>query len=239
MVPNDYSATWFNLFLRPIPAEQTGREIAFLTRQLPRPAFSSILDLCCGEGRHAVALAQLGYEIIGVDREHAALVCARRACPFARFVCADMRDIAAIDRTFDGVIILWQSFGYFDAAANVRLLGDIAGRLTSRGRLVLDLYHPDFFRAHQQPRTFEISGMSVTEEKRVIDDRLTVTLHYAHDENARGSDVFSWELFQPAQLAYEASRFGLAHVVTCAAHDERTPASADRPRYQIVFERNA
>ncbi|HKG95752.1 MAG TPA: methyltransferase domain-containing protein [Gemmatimonadaceae bacterium] len=53
--------------------------MAFLERALPRAAISRVLDLCCGPGRHALPLAERGYDVTGVDRDAAALGAARRA----------------------------------------------------------------------------------------------------------------------------------------------------------------
>jgi SAM-dependent methyltransferase len=75
---NEYSPTWYELFLQPIAPEQTEREAAFVARWLPQPAYSAVLDLCCGPGRHARALAGRGYRVTGVDTNTAALAAARR-----------------------------------------------------------------------------------------------------------------------------------------------------------------
>jgi cyclopropane fatty-acyl-phospholipid synthase-like methyltransferase len=57
---------WFESFfvegkfaevLRRIPAEQTSKEVEFIVEALALLAKSRILDLCCGVGRHTVALA--------------------------------------------------------------------------------------------------------------------------------------------------------------------------------------
>ena len=61
---NDYSDTWYTLFLQPIRTDQTESEIAFIIRNLPRPRYQSIVDLCCGTGRHARLLAAKGYQVI-------------------------------------------------------------------------------------------------------------------------------------------------------------------------------
>ena len=72
-MPNEYSATWFALFLQPIQRSQTESEIAFIVRHLPRPHYTSVVDLCCGTGRHARLLVARGYRMLGMDRDTAAL----------------------------------------------------------------------------------------------------------------------------------------------------------------------
>ena len=56
-------------------------ELAFLTRHLPREEFPTILDLCCGVGRHTAPLVAKGYHVVGIDRDYNAswsIVGARR-----------------------------------------------------------------------------------------------------------------------------------------------------------------
>lgn len=47
--------------------KDTLREVEFLIEELQLPAGSSILDVGCGTGRHAVALAKYGYAVTGID----------------------------------------------------------------------------------------------------------------------------------------------------------------------------
>lgn len=146
-----YSSAWFRTFLKTVPVEQTEREVGFLRRVLPLPEYRLLVDLCCGEGRHTVALAKAGYDVTGVDLDAAALNIARRESVDRRvtFLRADMRDLRAVPAGGDAVICMWQSFGYFDADQNLAVLHGIRDLLRPRGRLVLDIYHRDFFEAHQ------------------------------------------------------------------------------------------
>src|SRR3954471_18402492 len=109
---NDYSPTWYELFLQPIALEQTERETAFVARWLPLPAYSAVLDLCCGPGRHARALAARGYRVTGVDTNAAALSAARRMSDATiTYLDHDMRRLEELPGIFDAAICLWQSFG--------------------------------------------------------------------------------------------------------------------------------
>src|ERR1051326_4605830 len=51
-------------FLTP---ERTEREVEGIIRLLNLPAGSSLLDLCCGHGRHTIALARRGFHMSGLD----------------------------------------------------------------------------------------------------------------------------------------------------------------------------
>ena len=47
--------------------KNTAREIDFLLEELKLPPGGSVLDVGCGTGRHAVALAKRGYAVTGLD----------------------------------------------------------------------------------------------------------------------------------------------------------------------------
>ena len=114
---NDYLTIGFDTFLVPIPATQTAREIEFLARQLPQPRYQTLLDLCCGLGRHARGLSARGYTVTGVDSNRYALDGARKSDSLTQYVSDDMRGLESF-HDLDGVQLLWQSFGNFDSMTN-------------------------------------------------------------------------------------------------------------------------
>ena len=231
---NEYSPTWFELFLRRIAPEQTRREVEFLARHLPLPSFRNVLDICCGEGRHAAEMLSRGYAIVGIDRDESAIARARAKAPAARFVVGDMRELPALlPGPFDAALCLWQSFGYFDADTNAAILRDVAGLLRPGGRLVLDLYLPAFFDSRSGERTFEIDGKQATERRSIAGGRLRVELAIGDAE----LDLFQWQIYAPEELIALASRFGLSPLVACGGFDEATPPSDQTARYQLVLER--
>jgi SAM-dependent methyltransferase len=232
---NHYSTTWFELFLVPIDPAQTEREIAFITRWLPQPDYTTVLDLCCGPGRHARPLARRGYRVTGVDRNAAALaVAAAESSNGIVYLQRDMRELESLPGSFDAAVCLWQSFGYYDAATNAEILAQIARKLKPGGRFILDIYQRDFFERNQGTRSFERGGASVTETKRMDRDRLIVRLDYA----ARGEvDQFEWQLFRPEEICQLAEQCGFRSLNVCAGFDEALLATAEQPRMQLVLEK--
>lgn len=231
---NSYSQTWFGLFLEPLSAAQTEQEIEFLSRHLPQPP-AAMLDIGCGQGRHANRLAARGYQVTGIDLNRAALEKARqRAQGQVTYQALDMRHLAGLPGSFEAILSLWQSFGYFDDATNLDILGQISRKLSPQGRFVLDIYHRGFFEQHQGARTFEKSGLTITETKLMIGNRLSVTLEYDHDQ---APDKFEWQLFTPEEISQAAAKVGLSSLISCTNFDERQPASAASPRMQFVFEK--
>jgi SAM-dependent methyltransferase len=229
---NDYSTIWFDTFLSPIPPEQTAREIDFLARSLVQPKYTNILDVCCGMGRHARALSQRGYQVTGLDTNEYALEQARRADPLTRYLHGDMRALDALNENFDAVLILWQSFGNFDAATNEKILEHIARILKPYGRFVLDIYNRQFFETRPGERRIETPGRVVVENKAMEQNRLRVELDYG-----ALCDVFEWQVFYPDELAALGTRFGLNEIVRCTNFDPLQLPNADMPRMQFVFEK--
>ena len=245
-LPNAYSRRWFATFLGTLDLTAIEREVAFLTRQLPSASVHRVLDLCCGTGRHLAPLSGAGYDLIGLDRDTAALRDAQRAVRAlgasgntARMVRADMRSLPLANGACDAVICMWQSFGQFDAPTNHRVLAEVRRVLRPRGRFVLDLYHREYHERRLQPRSFEREGTAVEERRNFERGRLKVELHYrvgSADGGWHEADTFEWQLYTPIDLAAEAPSVGLELRVACAAFDERRPASAEEPRMQLVFE---
>ena len=232
---NTYSPTWIETFLTEYPAGQTEAEVAFLVRQLPMPDFSSVLDLCCGVGRHSLPLARLGYRVTGVDPNTGALDEARRRSGGeVTFRQADMRDLSSVPGTFDAALCLWQSFGYFDAETNESILRQVHAKLTSGGRFILDVYNRAYFESHQGGRTFERSGRTITETKRMQGNRLAVTLEYGP---GTAPDLFDWQLYSPEELCALSVSIGFVPVIVCSGFDEAQPASPDSPRTQLVLQK--
>jgi len=87
----------------------TEAEAAFLVEELAQPRGSSILDIGCGTGRHAIELARLGYHVTGVDLSSRMLEHARGAAEVAgvniELIHADATTYTP-DRRFDAAICL-------------------------------------------------------------------------------------------------------------------------------------
>ncbi|MCF3638485.1 class I SAM-dependent methyltransferase [Rhizobium sp. TRM95111] len=105
---------------------------------------ASVLDLGCGTGALAAALAGAGRRVAGVDPA-AAMLAIARARPGAagvRFVEGDARTVR-LGETFDLVALTGHAFQVFlsdrDMAA---VLATIAAHLVPHGRFVLDMRNP-------------------------------------------------------------------------------------------------
>ena len=103
----------------------------------------SVLDACCGVGRHAIELARMGFRVTGVDRTspflHAAEETADAEEVEVEFINQDMRSFAR-PNYFDAVINMFTSFGYFDELQDEKkLLRNIYTSLKPGGRILIDV----------------------------------------------------------------------------------------------------
>jgi SAM-dependent methyltransferase len=136
-----------------------------------------VLDMPCGVGRHAVELADRGFEVTGVDATPPYLDTARERAADAgvggncEFVDADMREFRRPE-TFDLAVNLYTSFGYFeDRADDERAARNIYEALTPGGRLVMSLTSKEVLAGKFQQRGWsEEDGTYLLEDREVTDD---------------------------------------------------------------------
>ncbi len=109
------------------------------------PPRARVLDAPCGNGRHARALAKLGFFVTGFDLAPTLLARARvyESPPELVFFRRDLRQ--PFPERFDVVLNLFTGFGYFDDPADDRRVFDnlVAG-LNSGGVLTVDFLNADF-----------------------------------------------------------------------------------------------
>ncbi len=120
-----------------------------------------ILDLCCGQGRHCLELARRGYaNVTGVDRSRYLIRLARRRARsqglHVQFKEGDARRFSLKPDSFDHVLLLGNSFGYFEQEEDdLAVLTAVRRVLRSSGRLVLDITDGEWMRQNYEPRTWE------------------------------------------------------------------------------------
>ena len=127
--------------------EETAEEVKFISEVLGLRDSGIILDLCCGQGRHSVKLAAMGYSVIGLDSSRILLELVEKESPRGEeirlwLIEGDMRDIPVHEESCDAVINLFTSFGFLDDAENLRVLESVASVLRHGGKFLLDYWNP-------------------------------------------------------------------------------------------------
>jgi len=127
-----------------------------------------ILDLMCGNGRIAINLAKMGYDVVGVDFSQVYIEDAKKRAVEhgvggrTRFVCGDVRELDKLlkdEAPFDGVVNVWTAIGYFDEETDEGIFRKAA--MLSREGAVLVIASTasrDFILKRFSPRTFEEFG---------------------------------------------------------------------------------
>jgi SAM-dependent methyltransferase len=235
-VPNEFPAIWFETFLSPDNQAPVERELAFIGRHLPVADYRRVLDIPCGIGRHSGPLSALGYGVLGVDRSEAALAVARKLYPQVEFLALDMFQLSSIERTFDAVLCLWQSFGYGDADPNRKVLRAMRQVLRPGGRVLLDIYNADAVAALPTQSTERRAGRTIQTRRLVLDRRLQVELTYS---DAVEVDRHEWEIFTPGQISQLAAEVDLNVLIRCAWFDEALRPGSEHLRMQVLLGRAA
>jgi SAM-dependent methyltransferase len=154
-------------------AERTPVEIDRLEALLALRPPLRILDLPCGQGRHAIELARRGYDVTGVDLSPFMLKVAEERARSegvrVRWLSGDMRQPIAGER-FDVVLNLFTSLGYFaDEADDRKVIGAAAVMLGPGGRFVLEVINGERVMAHFQEREWFTVGQAAVVERRSLD----------------------------------------------------------------------
>ena len=120
-----------------------------------------ILDLCCGQGPDSLELVRRGFtNVEGLDRSHYLIQRARSQAKKeglgVKFREGDARKLPYAVDSFDVVMILGNSFGYFETIEDdMRVLKEVFRVLKPWGRLLIDVADGEYLRRKFQPRSWE------------------------------------------------------------------------------------
>ena len=149
--------------------ESARREAGYLVRG---GLTGRVLDLCCGFGRHSLALRRAGADVFGLDLSldllaRAAELDEEREVA-GRLVRGDARFLPFRPGSVDSVVMLFSSFGYFDDGGNAALLDEIARVLAVGGTAVFDLMNARRIRESLVPESrTERDGLVLVERRRI------------------------------------------------------------------------
>ncbi len=189
-----FDELYLRMFERILTPDRTAQEVAGVMTLLNLSSGARVLDLCCGQGRHAIPLARAGYRMIGLDRSRFLLARARQAAREAgvdvQWVRGDMRWLPWQEQ-FDACINLFTAFGYFqDDAENQQVLHQVCNVLRPGGVLLLDTSNRDYYLLRMWPRSWQRHGQAIILEETDFNPttcRFTMTFTWL--ENGRAESL--------------------------------------------------
>jgi len=124
-----------------IPDELTVKEVDFILPYFNLQPGKKVLDLMCGYGRHAIALAKKGVHVTAVDNLGAYIdeiknVAENEHLPL-KIEKADVKTYEP-DESYDLVICMGNSLNFFDATDTTKLLKNISAHLKPGGHLLIN-----------------------------------------------------------------------------------------------------
>ena len=201
----------------------TEQEVDLLVRSAGLERSHRILDLCCGQGRHALELARRGFSnVTGLDRSRYLIRLARKRAKqrhlAASFHEGDARRFRLGEGEFNCVCVLGNSFGYFERPEDdLAVLESVKRALASGGTLVMDLMDGDWMRGNFEARSWEWVDQNhfVCRERDLAEDgdRLISREVVVHAERGVIADQFYAErLYSKERLEALMQRAGFGRI---------------------------
>ena len=207
----------------------TRQECKFLLEELRLKKGARLLDVGCGPGRHAVAFAQAGLAVTGVDVSSRFLEIAAKSASEAgvkpAFFECDARQMP-FDNEFDAVVSICQGgFGLMGGDDSV-VLRRMADATKSNGKVILTAFNAYYSARHQTEANLD-ADMGVVHERTVV-----------RSEEGAEKEVDLWtSVFTPRELRLMAIGVGLipeaVYSVTPGAYARNEPSAAT-PEFLMV-----
>jgi ubiquinone/menaquinone biosynthesis C-methylase UbiE len=161
--------------------EEARRDVSHILQLIDPPRNESLLDLCCGAGRHLAALRHAGFmNLTGLDLSADLLAEARsrldaESMNDIQLLQADMREIPG-NELYRTIVSLFTSFGYFEDGNEDELVLQSAYQALSRnGTFLLDTLNRGHVLANLIPsEERELEGRRISIHRNITADSLRV-----------------------------------------------------------------
>ncbi|MDB5191682.1 MAG: Methyltransferase protein [Segetibacter sp.] len=166
-----FNSPYYDLLYKHRDDDEAFDFIRALIKQLASPKGSTMLDVACGKGRHSKALAEMGFDVTGIDLAKDSIEEAKRSeADNLQFFLHDMR-LPFWVNYFDYAFNFFTSFGYFKTVReHDNAIRTIAQSMHPKGTFVMDYLNVHYAEDHLQ-----------IQEEKVIED-VTFRLARWHDE---------------------------------------------------------
>ena len=165
-------------------------------------ANSSVLDMACGAGRHALIFAKFGYKVTAVDLSQRLISEAKKNAEQKsieiEFVLSDILDFK-VSKKFDLAVNLFTSIGYFEKDnENFAVIKKANDLLNHGGYFVLDYFNKDFLLKNLIPTTiFSENGLKITQNRSIegarVVKKITIDNSGSSEEFYESVRVYSYD----------------------------------------------
>ena len=223
-------------------AADANRLAELISGHIPVREYPNMLDLACGRGRHSINFVNRGYLVTGVDLAPTAISRAKAKAAQAGvevdFRVGDMR--VPLNETFDVVVNLFTSFGYFDSEAENELpIAAMSKMVRPGGQVWIDFLNPGNVRANLVPSdSGSIPEWSYTTRRWIEDGAVRKEIHLIED--ATGDEQIFTEYVRLLELDwFEAvsSKYGLKLQTVYGDYDGNVHDPVMSPRQIMGFQR--
>jgi SAM-dependent methyltransferase len=139
--------------------KDTDRQFVFIKEFLPLPKYRYVLDFMCGFGRHALRLAEEGYQVEGFDIDEESIAMAYRQIKLKnlRNIKIYRQDAVKFHKkNFNAAICFYSSVGCLDEESNEKIFNNLLQSVKIEGRIILDVMNPTYAIKHLTPYMIKI-----------------------------------------------------------------------------------
>ena len=182
---------WFNseYYLRVYKhrdESEAERLVLLIEKSVNLESQSSVLDMACGAGRHAIAFAKKGYKVTAVDLSQRLLEEAKKNAIDAgvniNFVLSDILNFQTAKK-FDLAVNLFTSIGYFETdEENYDVIEKANSLLKEDKYFVLDYFNKDFLLNNLIPTSIiSENGLKITQNRSIEGNRVVKKIIIEND----------------------------------------------------------
>ncbi|KPA11032.1 D-alanine-D-alanine ligase [Candidatus Magnetomorum sp. HK-1] len=181
----------------------------------------AIVDLCGGQGRHALELSRRGFKNITV-LDYSPVLLEKGLCQAKKenlhiqFVKSDARKTCLRSNNFDMVLIMGSSFGYFEKnAQNLLILKEALRILALQGILLLDLPDKQYVLNSFSPvsKHQATDELWVQRDRQLVSDVIFCQEHvYSKEKGCIRNNCYCTRLFSPDQITLLLEQSGFSDI---------------------------